>query len=111
MKFKDLIGLITMVLYLNVSIAEAQKIDPFHYQPQKKVTCTQGAVASANTLASKVGVSILQKGGNAIDAAIATQLALAVVYPGAGNIGGGGFMLAHLKNGKNIYMKSATDQA
>ena len=102
MKFKDLVGLITMVLYLNVSIAEAQKIDPFHYQPQKKVTCTQGAVASANTLASKVGVSILQKGGNAIDAAIATQLALAVVYPGAGNIGGGGFMLAHLKNGKNI---------
>ena len=102
MKFKDLIGLITMVLYLNVSIVEAQKIDPFHYQPQKKVTCTQGAVASANTLASKVGVSILQKGGNAIDAAIATQLALAVVYPGAGNIGGGGFMLAHLKNGKNI---------
>ena len=102
MKFKDLIGLITMVLYLNVSIVEAQKIDPFHYQPQKKVTCTQGAVASANTLASKVGVSILQNGGNAIDAAIATQLALAVVYPGAGNIGGGGFMLAHLKNGKNI---------
>ena len=102
MKFKDLVGLITMVLYLNVSIVEAQKIDPFHYQPQKKVTCTQGAVASANTLASKVGVSILQKGGNAIDAAIATQLALAVVYPGAGNIGGGGFMLAHLKNGKNI---------
>ena len=102
MKFKDLVGLITMVLYLNVSIVEAQKIDPFHYQPQKKVTCTQGAVASANTLASKVGVSILQNGGNAIDAAIATQLALAVVYPGAGNIGGGGFMLAHLKNGKNI---------
>lgn len=102
MKFKDLVGLITMVLYLNVSIVEAQKIDPFHYQPQKKVTCTQGAVASANTLASKVGVSILQKGGNAIDAAIATQLSLAVVYPGAGNIGGGGFMLAHLKNGKNI---------
>ena len=102
MKFKDLVGLITMVLYLNVSIVEAQKIDPFHYQPQKKVTCTQGAVASANTLASKVGVSILQKGGNAIDAAIATQLALAVVYPGAGNIGGGGFTLAHLKNGKNI---------
>jgi len=87
---------------MSVSMVRAQKIDPFHYQQQKKVTCTKGAVASANALASKVGVSILKKGGNAIDAAIATQLALAVVYPGAGNIGGGGFMVAHLKNGKNI---------
>ena len=102
MKPKNLVRLLLIVLMMPVSMARAQKIDPFHYQQQKKVTCTKGAVASANALASKVGVSILKKGGNAIDAAIATQLALAVVYPGAGNIGGGGFMLAHLKNGKNI---------
>lgn len=49
-----------------------------------------------------VGLDILKQGGNAFDAAIATQLALAVVYPAAGNIGGGGFMVAHLKNGSNI---------
>ena len=84
------------------SAVTAQKNDAFKYDIQKTISCTNGAVVSAHPLASMVGVSILQKGGNAVDAAIATQLALAVVYPGAGNIGGGGFLLAHLKNGKNI---------
>ena len=80
----------------------AAGIDPYHYTTQKKVNCSNGAVVSAHPLASKVGLLILKKGGNAVDAAIATQLALAVVYPGAGNIGGGGFMVARLQNGKNI---------
>lgn len=71
---------------------------------QKTITCSNGAVVSAHALASRAGVSILKKGGNAIDAAIATQLALAVVYPGAGNIGGGGFMVARLQDGRNIAM-------
>src|SRR5260221_14627923 len=74
-------------------------INPYQYSIQKKIVCDNGTVISAHPLASKVGIEILKMGGNAIDAAIATQLALAVVYPGAGNIGGGGFMIARLSGG------------
>jgi len=78
------------------------QINAYQYHTQKKVAVTNGAVVCAHPLASKVGCNILRQGGNAVDAAIATQLALAVVYPGAGNIGGGGFMVAHLKDGRDI---------
>ena len=82
--------------------APATLVDQYKYDTQKKVICENGAVVSAHPLASKVGLAILKMGGNAVDAAIATQLALAVVYPNAGNIGGGGFMVARLKEGKLV---------
>jgi gamma-glutamyltranspeptidase/glutathione hydrolase len=70
-------------------------------RPPQPVSSNHGMVVSTSTYASRVGVDILKKGGNAIDAAVAVGFALAVTYPAAGNIGGGGFMVIHLADGKN----------
>ena len=64
--------------------------------PQRSAESGRGMVASVHELGSTVGVEILRQGGNAVDAAIATGFALAAVYPSAGNLGGGGFMMIHL---------------
>lgn len=74
----------------------------------------KGVVVSAHPLASEAGSRILKLGGNAFDAAIATQLALAVVYPQAGNIGGGGFLVAVTSDGKKLaldYRETAPSKA
>lgn len=70
------------------------------YPPIKDTTT--GLAISSNELANKIGKDVLNKGGNAIDAAVAVGYALAVVHPAAGNIGGGGFAVIHLANGENI---------
>ena len=74
----------------------------------------KGVVVSAHPLASEAGAKILKQGGNAFDAVIATQLALAVVYPQAGNIGGGGFLVATTPEGKYLaldYRETAPSKA
>jgi gamma-glutamyltranspeptidase / glutathione hydrolase len=71
---------------------------------QAPVAAEHGMVVTAQHLASEVGVDVLRKGGNAIDAAVAVGYALAVVYPAAGNLGGGGFMTIQLANGRRTFI-------
>ena len=68
------------------------------------VLARHAMVVTAQHLASEVGLHILKEGGNAIDAAVAVGYALAVVHPCCGNIGGGGFMVIHLANGRNLFL-------
>lgn len=83
-------------------VGRGKQVDPFNYRTHKDHVYNKGSVVSAHPLASLVGTQILKQGGNAFDAGIATQLALAVVYQYAGNIGGGGFMVARTNTGKAI---------
>lgn len=103
-----------IIFFCSFYFVVSAQLDPGHYDNTKKIIVHHGAVVSAHALATDAGLQMMQQGGNAFDAAIATQLALAVVYPGAGNLGGGGFMVAHLANGKNItldFRETAPSQA
>ena len=84
--------LVVSILAIDVPLFGAASPDP--------VRGRRAMVASQHELASKIGVEIMKKGGNAVDAAVAVGLALAVVYPEAGNIGGGGFMVIRRPDGK-----------
>lgn len=91
---KLIIKIIAVVIFLSVGIFAAS------YPPIKNTK--EGLAISSNILANEIGQRVLDEGGNAIDAAVAVGYALAVVHPAAGNIGGGGFAVIHLKNGENI---------
>ena len=74
------------------------------YRGEQPVRARHGMVVSVHHLAADVGLGILEEGGNAVDAAVATGFALAVVHPIAGNLGGGGFMLIREHTGKTIFL-------
>ncbi len=78
------------------SVAEAASLAP--------VAAQNGMVVTAQHLATRVGVDVLKRGGNAVDAAVAVGYALAVVYPAAGNLGGGGFMTLQLADGRKTFL-------
>jgi gamma-glutamyltranspeptidase / glutathione hydrolase len=90
------------LLLLVPFIGSAQHLVPFPYNIQKEALGDTAMIVTAHPLATKVGLEILKNGGNAIDAAVAIQFALAVVYPQAGNIGGGGFMIYRDAKGKKV---------
>ncbi len=89
-------SLIATVLALGLSCAHAASVAP--------AAAENGMVVTAQHLATHVGVDVLKSGGNAVDAAVAVGYALAVVYPAAGNLGGGGFMTIQLADGRKTFL-------
>jgi gamma-glutamyltranspeptidase/glutathione hydrolase len=90
---------LVIVLILNFIVVERSF---GFFASRKPVKAFNGMVVSSDSIATKVGVEILKKGGNAVDAAVAVGFALAVTYPQAGNIGGGGFMVIRMANGETV---------
>src|SRR5882757_4516222 len=103
-RFEIILGMLTgacigvgcVLSLVVVSVASAASVTP--------VAAEKGMVVSAQHLATEVGVDILKHGGSAIDAAVAVGYALAVVYPAAGNLGGGGFMTIRFADGRNTFL-------
>ncbi len=91
---------LSIVISLLFAVAAYAQVAPVSHEPAipaaRGILAHNGMVVAQESRAARIGVEILDRGGNAVDAAVAVGFALAVTYPRAGNIGGGGFMVIHL---------------
>jgi gamma-glutamyltranspeptidase/glutathione hydrolase len=98
MKYRYQLLLALVFFHVQAQQSYIDYVSPFH-----PIESSSGMVVSQNDLSSQLGTEILNKGGNAVDAAVAVGFSLAITLPRAGNLGGGGFMLVYIKEKQEIY--------
>src|SRR5690242_437915 len=98
---RSLIAAALLLTSISAVPAQTPPQRPQSFPPVEAVTARHGMVVTQEARASRIGAEVLQRGGNAVDAAVAVGFAMAVTYPRAGNIGGGGFMVIHLAGTKS----------
>jgi gamma-glutamyltranspeptidase / glutathione hydrolase len=97
---RTILSLLIAISFISSPFAASGSVRVASLAAREPVRAKRGMVASTSQVASQVGVDVMKRGGNAVDAAVAVALALAVTYPAAGNLGGGGFMMIRLRDGK-----------